>query len=125
VAIDDVAKVLLVPEREDGDVEQRVARGRLGPVDDAGSVCWTASWPDRLIYAYRPVMRSLGVENNPSSGGILPGALAAEHLASLRRRPSASGYFILLASISTRMQHLLAYVSRAHSAAGVGGKWRR
>jgi hypothetical protein len=38
VAGDDVAKVLLVPEREDGDVEERVAPGRLGPVDDAGDL---------------------------------------------------------------------------------------
>ena len=35
---DDVAKVLLISEREDGDVEERVARGRLGPVDDAGDL---------------------------------------------------------------------------------------
>jgi hypothetical protein len=38
VAGDDVAKVLLVSEREDGDVEERVALGRLGPVDDAGDL---------------------------------------------------------------------------------------
>jgi hypothetical protein len=30
--------MLLVPEREDGDVEERVALGRLGPVDDAGDL---------------------------------------------------------------------------------------
>src|SRR5580698_3516331 len=30
--------MLLVPEREDGDVEERVAPGRLGPVDDAGDL---------------------------------------------------------------------------------------
>ena len=38
VAGDDVAKVLLVCEREGGEVEQRVALGRLGPVDDAGDL---------------------------------------------------------------------------------------
>src|SRR5215831_3622146 len=38
VAGDDVGKVLLVPEREDGDVEERVALGRLGPVDNAGDL---------------------------------------------------------------------------------------
>src|SRR5215469_12467841 len=35
---DDIAKVLLVPEREDGDVEERVTLGCLGPVDDAGDL---------------------------------------------------------------------------------------
>ena len=38
VAGDDVVKVLLVSEREGGEVEQRVALGRLGPVDDAGDL---------------------------------------------------------------------------------------
>src|ERR1700683_931420 len=38
VAGDDVAKVLLVPEREDGEVKERVALGRLGPVDHAGDL---------------------------------------------------------------------------------------
>ncbi len=38
VAGDDVAKVLLVSEREAGEVEQRVALARLGPVDDAGDL---------------------------------------------------------------------------------------
>src|SRR5215471_21286952 len=38
VAGDDVAEMLLVSEREDGDVEERVALGRLGPVDDTGDL---------------------------------------------------------------------------------------
>jgi hypothetical protein len=38
VACDDVAKVLLVSEGEDGEVEQAVALTRLGPVDDAGEL---------------------------------------------------------------------------------------
>src|SRR5215467_15742508 len=38
VAGDDVAKVLLVSEREGGEVEERVAGGRFGPVDDAGDL---------------------------------------------------------------------------------------
>src|SRR2546430_9105223 len=38
VAGDDVAKVLLVSEREGGEVEERVALGRLRPVDDAGDL---------------------------------------------------------------------------------------
>src|SRR6266536_4956029 len=38
VAGDDVAKVLLVSERQGGEVEERVALGRLGPVDDAGDL---------------------------------------------------------------------------------------
>src|SRR6266581_8699992 len=38
VAGDDVAKMLLMSEREDGDVEERVALGRLGPVDDTGDL---------------------------------------------------------------------------------------
>ena len=38
VAGDDVAKVLLVSEREDGEVEQCVALTRLGLVDDAGDL---------------------------------------------------------------------------------------
>jgi hypothetical protein len=38
VAGEDVFKVLLVREREGGEVEQRVALGRLGPVDDAGDL---------------------------------------------------------------------------------------
>src|SRR5215475_4019381 len=38
VAGDDVAKVLLVAERQDGEVVQAIARCRLGPVDHAGDV---------------------------------------------------------------------------------------
>ena len=38
VAGDDVVEVLLVCEREGGEVEQRVALGGLGPVDDAGDL---------------------------------------------------------------------------------------
>src|SRR5882724_8424891 len=38
VAGDDVAKMLLMSEREDGDVEERVAMGRLGTVDDTGDL---------------------------------------------------------------------------------------
>ena len=38
VAGDDVAEVLLVSEREDGEVKERVALGRLGPVDHAGDL---------------------------------------------------------------------------------------
>src|SRR5882757_4942637 len=38
VAGDYVAKMFLVSEREDGDVEERVALGRLGPVDDTGDL---------------------------------------------------------------------------------------
>lgn len=38
VAGDDVVKVLHVPEREGGEVEERIALGRLGPVDDAGDL---------------------------------------------------------------------------------------
>ena len=38
VAGDDVAEVLRVSEREGGEVEERVALGRLGPVDDAGDL---------------------------------------------------------------------------------------
>src|SRR5262249_37334449 len=34
----DVAKVLLVPEREDGQVVQRVALARLGPVEEPGDL---------------------------------------------------------------------------------------
>src|SRR5439155_2220583 len=38
VAGDDVAKVLLVSERQDGEVVQGVALARLGPVDHAGEL---------------------------------------------------------------------------------------
>src|SRR5207248_9561119 len=38
VAGDDVAKVLLVSERQCGEVEQRIALGRLGPVKYAGDL---------------------------------------------------------------------------------------
>ena len=38
IASDDIAKVLFVPERESGEVEERVALRRLGPVDDAGDL---------------------------------------------------------------------------------------
>src|SRR5918996_605367 len=38
VAGDDVAKVLLVSERQDGEVVQGVAPAGLGPVDDAGDL---------------------------------------------------------------------------------------
>src|SRR5215469_841200 len=38
VASYDVAEMLLVSERKDGDVEECVALGRLGPVDDAGDL---------------------------------------------------------------------------------------
>jgi hypothetical protein len=33
--------VLLVSEREDGEVEERVALGRLGPIDHAGDLVTT------------------------------------------------------------------------------------
>ena len=38
VAGNDVAEVLLVSERESGEVDERVALGRLGPVDDPGDL---------------------------------------------------------------------------------------
>src|ERR1700733_2642446 len=38
VAGDDLVKVLLVSERESGEVKERVALGRLGPVDHAGDL---------------------------------------------------------------------------------------
>lgn len=41
--------MLLVSEREAGEVEQRVARGRPGPVDhgEAGPIAYVAEWSVR------------------------------------------------------------------------------
>jgi hypothetical protein len=41
---DDVAKVLLVPEGQDGEVVQGIALARLGPVDHAGDLVTRSLW---------------------------------------------------------------------------------
>ena len=65
VAHDDVAKVLFVSERQDGEVVQGVALARLGPVDHAGDLVTVDEHVSDLQVAVRehrwpPPERSFG-----------------------------------------------------------------
>src|SRR5690348_18434505 len=53
VAGDDVAKVLLVSERQDGEVVQGIALARLGPVDHAGDLVLVDEYVGDLQVAVR------------------------------------------------------------------------
>ena len=61
VAAHHVVEVLRVPEREGGEVEERVAPGRLGPVDDAGDlvVGWRTQVESRSPVAARSRNRTV------------------------------------------------------------------